>query len=138
MTDRLTQLQICLDQLLDMFHASLTYVDQNHDVIPLHPSDPKQKDPDYDPPSEKVFTDNLNELTSDIILKTKQILTIIDTLPGIGVSEKEQMEKISQLQKELEVTELEKKEAILKKDRLQQWVDELIIMISQGIADTRN
>ncbi|VEU23415.1 DEKNAAC104496 [Brettanomyces naardenensis] len=138
MTDRLTQLQICLDQLTDMFFASLTYVDQNHDSVKLDESDPKLVDPDYHPPSDTDFQSNLQELSRDIILKTRQILTIIDTLPGVGVSKVEQLQKIQSLSSDLEEVELEKKKAIVKKDDLMKVVDRLILIVSNGIADTRD
>lgn len=120
-----------------MFFASLTYVDQNHDSVKLNDEDPKLMDPDYHPPSKVDFQANLQELSRDLILKTKQILVIIDTLPGVGVSKKTQLEKIQSLSREFEEVELEKKSAILKKDQLLKLVDELILLVSKGIADTR-
>lgn len=138
MADRLTQLQVCLDQLTDIFFASLTYVDQNHDSVKLDESDPKLMDPEYHPPSDYDFQSNLQELSRDIILKTRQILTIIDTLPGVGVSKEEQLAKIQSLSKELEEVELQKKQAILKKDDLLKVVDKLTLLVSEGIADTRD
>ncbi|QPG76243.1 hypothetical protein FOA43_003629 [Brettanomyces nanus] len=138
MTDRLTQLQICLDQLTDMFFASLTYVDQNHDSVKLNESDLKMVNPDYHPASQLDFQSSLQELSRDIILKTRQILTIIDTLPGVGVSKEEQLAKIQLLSRELEEVELQKKKVILKKDDLMKVVDKLILLVSDGIAMTRD
>ncbi|GMG20236.1 unnamed protein product [Ambrosiozyma monospora] len=123
---------------MDMFFASLTYVDQSHDSVKLTESDPKQVDADHDPPSEFDFHSNLQELSTDIILKTKQILTIIDTLPGVGVSKDEQLKKIENLSKELETLEIRKKQAIVKKEKLTDFVNSLILQVSQGIAETRD
>ncbi|CDK28573.1 unnamed protein product [Kuraishia capsulata CBS 1993] len=137
MADRLTQLQICLDQLTDMFSAALNYVDQHHDAIVLNAEDPKLVDQNHHPASNAEFTESINELASDIILKTRQILTIIDTLPGVGVTKKEQMDRILQLEKELYDVEMKKKKTIQTKDDLLEWVNELILQISRGIAETR-
>ena len=35
MTDRLTQLQICLDQMTEQFCATLNYIDKNHSFDPV-------------------------------------------------------------------------------------------------------
>ncbi|KAH3668577.1 hypothetical protein OGAPHI_002331 [Ogataea philodendri] len=134
MTDRLTQLQICLDQLSDMFFASLSYVDQNHIAVRLTEGDEMLPDPDHNPPSEADFKANLVELTSDIILKTKQILTIIDTLPGVGVSKEEQLERIESLSGELRELEKQKEATLKRKEQLSELVDEMIIQVSDGIA----
>ncbi len=121
-----------------MFFASLTYIDQNHDSVKLNDVDPKVMDPDYHPASQLDFQSNLQELSRDIITKTKQILTIIETLPGVGVSKEEQLKKIQTLSKQLEEIELKKRESILKKQDLTQIIDKLTLLVSKGIADTRD
>ncbi|KAG7763930.1 hypothetical protein KL946_003370 [Ogataea haglerorum] len=138
MTDRLTQLQICLDQLSDMFFASLSYVDQNHVAVRLTEEDEMLPDPDHNPPSEAEFKANLTELTSDIILKTKQILTIIDTLPGVGVSKEEQLKRIESLSQELAEVEKLKIQTLERKEKLGSIADDLIVHVSEGIAQTRD
>ncbi|ODV83335.1 hypothetical protein CANARDRAFT_30105 [[Candida] arabinofermentans NRRL YB-2248] len=121
-----------------MFFASLAYVDQNHQALVLSPTDKKVEDPDHHPPSAYDFQESLKELTTDIILKTRQILTIIDTLPGVGVSKEEQLLKIENLTRELDELELKKKKTILKKENLVDFVNELILHVSNGIAETRD
>ncbi len=121
-----------------MFFASLTYIDQNHDSVKLNDTDPKVMDSDYHPASQLDFQSNLQELSRDIITKTKQILTIIETLPGVGVSKEEQLKKIQMLNKQLEEVELKKQETILKKQDLMRVVDKLTLLVSKGIAETRD
>lgn len=137
MADRLTQLQLCLDQLIDILFSALSYVDQNHDSVPLNPSDPKVVDPDQNPPTDYDFYSSQQELSTDIILKTRQILTIIDTLPGVDVTKKTQMETIQNLRIQLEKAEVEKQDAIRKKEDLLAFVDSLIVQVSETIAVTR-
>lgn len=137
MTDRLTQLQLCLDQLIDILFSALSYIDQNHDSVPLNPNDIKETDANHNPPTEYEFHSSQQELSTDIILKTRQILTIIDTLPGVGVTKTQQMETIENLRIELENAEIEKRNAILEKEKLLDFVNDLIIQVGDTIAITR-
>lgn len=137
MTDRLTQLQLCLDQLLDIMFSAISFVDQNHDVIPANINEPKAIDPTYNPPSEFEFQASQNELAVDIILKTRQILKIIDTLPGVGVTKNEQLLSIRNLRIELEQAEKEKADAVERKDKLLGFVNQLILQVSGAIAESR-
>lgn len=137
MTDRLTQLQICLDQLMDILFSSLSYIDQNHDSIPLNPDDPKSLDPDHNPPNDLEFQSSQRELATDIILKTRQILTIMDTLPGVGVTKKEQLDIIQNLRIDIEKAEQEKAEAISEKEKVLEFVNDLLLQVTDTVAKTR-
>lgn len=137
MSDRLTQLQLCLDQLIDILFSSLSYIDQNHDSVPLDPSDPKEEDPNHNPPIPYEFQSSQQELATDIILKTRQILTIIDTLPGVGVTKKEQIETIQNLRIQLQDAENEKMRAVQEKEKLLDFVNTLILDVGETIAATR-
>ncbi|CCH60148.1 hypothetical protein TBLA_0C03450 [Henningerozyma blattae CBS 6284] len=137
MTDRLTQLQICLDQMMEQFCATLNYIDKNHDFEPFDHTEPKMTDSHavIAPPEE--FSNTIDELSTDIILKTRQISKLIDSLPGVDVSEEEQLHKIDSLQKELVKVEEQKIEAIKRKEKLSSQVDNLIKSLVDGIADAR-
>ncbi|ODV95304.1 hypothetical protein PACTADRAFT_43043 [Pachysolen tannophilus NRRL Y-2460] len=138
MADRLTQLQICLDQLIEQFCSTLNYVDKHHDFIPTEIGEEKMTDPLATIIPEEEFNGAINELSSDLILKTRQILTVIDSLPGVGVTKKEQVEKIESLQIELTKVEKEKKAAIKRKNELLDWINELILEVADGIAKSRD
>lgn len=137
MPDRLTQLQLCLDQLMDILFSALSYIDQNHGVVKLDPLDPIIEDPNYNPPTEYEFQASQQELATDIILKTRQILTIIDTLPGVGVTKKKQLETIQNLRIELTKAGIERQNAIQEKEKLLDFVNELILKVNETIATTR-
>ncbi|KAH3899209.1 uncharacterized protein SCODWIG_02246 [Saccharomycodes ludwigii] len=153
-TDRLTQLQICFDQMVEQFVATLNYVDKNHDFVPLNDSEIKMTDP-FRPqqdtntisstnnnnnnnvnrnnlqqlpplPSKQEFENSIDELSTDLILKTRQILQIIDALPGIDVSSEEQLTKIEKLSEELVNLETEKLKWISTKDELLGFINQLI------------
>ncbi|GMM32805.1 Srb7 protein [Saccharomycopsis crataegensis] len=135
MADRLTQLQICLDQLLEQFCATINYVNTNHDYEPSD-NEEKMADKDANVADPKEFKDTMNELSTDIILKTRQIFTIIESLPGIGVSTKDQLDKIESLQNELLLVQKERRKAIKEKNNLLDWCNSMINSVSDDIVET--
>ncbi|KAI5785091.1 mediator complex, subunit Med21 [Peziza echinospora] len=126
MADRLTQLQDALDQLTTQFYCTIRYVSTRHDTLPPHPALPKTKDENLivDPPA--VFAAAKYELARDIILKSKQIELLILALPGIGVSEDEQVERLRVLEGELEKAEGERRRAVEERERWMERLDTVI------------
>ncbi|MCJ1355972.1 MAG: RNA polymerase II mediator complex subunit [Icmadophila ericetorum] len=119
MTDRLTQIQDCLDQLATQFYASLRYITNHHPNSPSannlsNPSQPPETpgqsnnnpplpghDPNHRPDTPTTFAAAQQELAHDLILKTKEIEVLVKSLPEVGESEREQMERIRELEGEL-------------------------------------
>ncbi|KAL9114449.1 MAG: hypothetical protein Q9227_001530 [Pyrenula ochraceoflavens] len=129
MADILTQLQTCYDQLNTQFYATICYINLRHSLVaPQDPSDPyiNQRilsDPqDIDPYSDQNFPRKLQpepaadfeeakrELAHDLVLKEKQIESLIENLPGINATEQEQEERIRALAKELREVEKQRKQ----------------------------
>lgn len=172
MADRLTQLQVCLDQLVEQFNATVNYVNTNSETALLDedassitnmaanapmpnqqaqptqgsgPGSNKQTNPGNtvsNHPSSKAeaesnFENTINELSTDIILKSRQITMLIDALPGIGVSPESQLNMVSDLAKELDEVEVERVKKIEEKDRLLKWCESLIVEVATGISETR-
>ena len=137
MTDILTQLQRCLDQVMEQFCATLNFIDKRHDFEPFNDKEPKMTDKHASVATPEEFSNGIDELSTDIIVKIRQITTLIDSLPGVGVSAEEQLHKIDSLQKKLVDIEDEKIQAIKKKDDLLKQVDDLITVFVGGIADSR-
>ncbi|AET38707.1 Srb7p Ecym_3209 [Eremothecium cymbalariae DBVPG len=137
MTDRLTQLQQCLDQIMEQFGSAINYVDRNHDFEPHNELEDKHTDPQATIATQEDFDRNIDELTTDMILKTRQIIKLIDSLPGVDVSAEEQLHRIDALQKKLVSVEEAKIEAIKRKDTLMKNVEELIGELAKGIANSR-
>lgn len=137
MTDRLTQLQICLDQIMEQFCATLNYIDKNHDFEPSEESEIKMTDKHATVAPLEEYNNTIDELSTDIILKTRQVIKLIDSLPGVDVSENEQLRKIDSLQKSLVEVEKKKIEAIKKKENMLDEVNGLINMFVEGIAESR-
>ncbi|CEP24847.1 unnamed protein product [Cyberlindnera jadinii] len=136
MADRLTQLQICLDQLVEQFCATLHYVDTHHEFIPAE-GEEAMTDPQATVATKEEFKDTIDELSTDLILKTRQIFALIDSLPGAGVSQQEQIKKVVDLQKELESVEEEKLQAVRQKDELLAWCNDLVTSFSKELIESK-
>lgn len=168
MADRLTQLQVCLDQLVEQFNATINYVNTNCEMAMLdedpnsvinlainaplpgqqmansgnvnnttNASNANSNHPLVRAEAEQTFENTIDELATDIILKSRQISMLIDSLPGIGVPPKEQLNIIESLSKELEAVEKERIEKIAEKDKLLSHCEALILEVANGIAETR-
>ena len=66
------------------------------------------------------------------MLKTKEIELLIDSLPGTGVSEEEQVKRLEELEKILVQVEERRKEAVLRKEELQERLDLVIQTIAMN------
>lgn len=113
-------------QLAIQYYASVCYNVTRHDLLPPEPtSDPyskpvKQEPREEDageqvprplrPDSPTTFFSNQVQLVRDIIVKEQQIECLINALPGIGTSEKEQEERIESLEKELRLMHEQRKQ----------------------------
>jgi mediator of RNA polymerase II transcription subunit 21 len=169
MSDRLTQLQVCLDQLVEQFNATVNYVNTNCenallDDDPMSVSNlaaaaplPGQQQqatpagsnrqtnaansvsnqPTAHAEAETNFENTISELSTDLILKSRQITMLIDSLPGIGVAPETQFEMLQKLSKELQDVEKERKKKIKEKDQLLRQCEHLIVQLSNGILTTR-
>ena len=111
--------------------------DKNHDFEPSNEQETKMTDKHATVSNPEDFSNTIDELSTDIILKTRQVIKLIDSLPGVDVSTEEQMHRIDALQKSLVETESKKIEAIKKKGDLLKDVDDLITLFVSGIADSR-
>lgn len=138
MTDRLTQLQVCIDQLVRQYYSALAYINRSHDFLPLSPQDAKVSDPQVHPTSPaSKFEADLAELARDIVVKSKQIEVLIDSLPGIGSSESEQLDRARALERELNQAECERQEVLRETAQLLGKCDDLILKVAQAASEIR-
>ncbi|KAH6673571.1 mediator complex, subunit Med21 [Halenospora varia] len=128
MADRLTQLQDAVDQLANQFIASIYYVNRHHNLQAVSATDTVRNDKKADDPTPAdqdvdalpldQFKAQQRELAQDLILKEQQIEFLISILPGLENSEKDQEETIKQLERELQVAEAERKQALKEKEEV--------------------
>ncbi|PRT55252.1 Mediator of RNA polymerase II transcription subunit 21 [Wickerhamiella sorbophila] len=130
MSDRLSQLQTCFDQLVTQFFSSLNYINQHHEFVPADGQQPVS-DTAHQALPKQQFTKDLEELAKDMAMKAKQIEVLIDSLPGIDTSEKLQMESLASLEEELLQVHQERQEAIDERRRLLGLCDDLILRITK-------
>lgn len=125
MTDRLTQLQSCLDQLVTQLFSSINYINVHHDLkVPDEaPSYAvKVSDPQIQSAPPEEFKASLEELSSDIVAKAKQIETLINGLPELGASNTD----LLALENELQSARQEQLQAIQERDTHLARCDELV------------
>ncbi len=78
------------------------------------------------PDSPRTFAAAQRELARDLIIKEQQIEYLISVLPGIGTSEKEQEERLRELERELKVAEEERLQAVREREEVLEKLDRVI------------
>lgn len=74
-------------------------------------------------PTSEEFKKDIAELSRDMVLKEQQIEVLVASLPGLDKSEKEQVERMKELERELESLEGERLAAVEEKERLVRRVE---------------
>lgn len=96
-----------------------------------NPSQPTQEPVPKEPISQEQFDKDIKEFAVDIVLKQQQMEALISKLPGLNVSEEEQVERMKQLEKELEELEGERVQAVKEKEILLRTVEEKILGVGR-------
>lgn len=135
MSDRLSQLQEAVDQLMEQFIATYFYIDRHHDLKTFGPKDtiaPQKADqpPEVDTLPADVFAAGQLELARDLITREQQIEYLISSLPGLDNSEHDQLQSIKELEEELMVAEKQRQEAVKEKD-------EVLVKLDQTLRSIR-
>jgi mediator of RNA polymerase II transcription subunit 21 len=96
------------------------------------PSQPQSaaQDKTPGPVSPEQFEADIRELSRDLVVKEQQLEVLIDNLPGIGSSEKEQVARMAELERQLEEIEGERVAAVREKE-------ELVRRVEAGIMGVR-
>lgn len=79
-----------------------------------------------EPYPKDVFEAGQRELAQDLIIKEQQIEYLISKLPGLTHSEKDQEQRIRELEEELKLAEEMRKRAVKDKEDLLERLDEVI------------
>lgn len=139
-TDKLTQLQAEINQLLIQFFSTYSYNAQRHPLespaeipglaftaLKQTEAGPEDTDPTktaypLQPVEQKVFDEAQEELAGDLVLKTQQIQRLISDLPGIDQDQSQQAEGIRKLVLEVEVMDRARR---VKRNEMRQLVKRL-------------
>ena len=97
--------------------------------MPTAPNEPKATDPLVRPPDAARFRGDLGELARDLVVKSKQVELLIDSLPGAGFSEHDQMARVKQLEEELVAAENERQQVLVETPQLLGKCDYLILKL---------
>lgn len=82
-------------------------------------------------PSKDEFNKDLKEMAEDLVLKSQQIEMLIANLPGVNSSEAEQVQRMKELERELEHLEGERLQAVKDKELLLMKVEEKIMGVGR-------
>jgi len=107
------------------FFSALRYIGTHHDAVPVG-SEAKVTDDTAVIDDKSTFDAAKVELARDLIFKSKQIEFLITSLPGIGVSEDEQQERLKNLETELKEAEEERCRAVREREKAAEDLDAVI------------
>jgi len=134
--DRITQLQDEIQQLLTIMSKSIEYLTSRSNFVQVSPEIPitKQRNPEkYDQPD--VFDANKKELVTDLIVKSKQVEYLINSLPE-PEEEEEQAKRFQALEDEMNSANEEYIQAVNRAKDLHSQVSEVLrMMLSESDAD---
>lgn len=83
-------------------------------------------------PTPEEFQKDIRELSRDLLLKEQQIEVLIGSLPGLHSSEAEQIERMRELERELEELEGERLKAVKEKEELVKLVEGRIMSLGES------
>lgn len=82
-------------------------------------------------PTKEQFEGDLKEMAKDLVVKSQQIELLIANLPGVNSSEAEQVQRMKELERELEDLEGERLRAVEQKEQLLKRVEEKIMGVGR-------
>ncbi|KAJ4364555.1 RNA polymerase II mediator complex subunit [Neocucurbitaria cava] len=156
MGDILTQIQDDLDMLLNMMSRDLAHIRESappgvppgqqrlesfaelearnaaeNSQSSSNPTQQAAPNGTPAPPSQEQFQADIKERAADMVLKFSAIEKMIASLPGLKSSEQEQIERMKELEGQLEELEGERVGAVKEKERLLGMVEEKIMGVGR-------
>jgi mediator of RNA polymerase II transcription subunit 21 len=91
---------------------------------PTQPTQPEQISPEQ-------FHQDIKEFAQDIVIKQQQMEALIANLPGLNMSKEQQVERMKQLERELEELEADRLAAVKEKEVLLRKVEDKIMNVGR-------
>jgi mediator of RNA polymerase II transcription subunit 21 len=85
--------------------------------------------PAPEPISQEQFQQDIKEFAQDIVIKQQQVEALVANLPGLNVSEEQQVQRMKKLERELEDLERERVVAVKEREVLLKMVEGKIVGI---------
>lgn len=82
-------------------------------------------------PTKEEFNEDLKDMAKDLVIKSQQIELLIANLPGVNSSEAEQVQRMKELERELEDLEAERLQAVKEKELLLKRVEDKIMGVGR-------
>jgi mediator of RNA polymerase II transcription subunit 21 len=105
-----------------------TAAENTQSTNPSQPAEP----PGPDKVSPEQFNEDIKEFARDIVIKQQQVEALIANLPGLNVSEEQQVARMKELEKELEGLEDERLQAVKEKEVLLKKVEDRIMSVGRA------
>lgn len=113
-------------QRLDSFDELSARTAAENTQSSTNPTEPSQVPAAPAKPSQEQFQADIKELAQDITIKEQQIEKLIAHLPGLNWSEKEQVGRMKELEKQLAELEGDRVQAVKEKEMLLKMVEDKI------------
>lgn len=104
---------------------------ENNTQNSTNPSQPTQPIASVAPLSQEEFQKDIKEMARDQVLKQAQIEKLIEHLPGLNRSEKDQVDRMKELQKQLDDLDEEHVQAVKEKEMLLKMVEDKIMGVGR-------
>ncbi|KAI9340417.1 hypothetical protein DFJ73DRAFT_557409 [Zopfochytrium polystomum] len=116
-SDRLTQIQDCVGKLSELLYTAIGVLQRDAPLVALNNSIPITAWTEEQTKKNEAAVSVLSsEISTDIVQTCKVIDFLIDKLPGVGLTEDEQLDNLAQLERESDLVGDEMERGILEAD----------------------
>lgn len=123
--------QVRVDTFAEVQAKTSTENTQQSSTNPSQPTQSTAEPTLPKPVSPDQFQEDIKEFARDMVIKQQQIEALVANLPGLNVSEEQQVERMQQLETQLELLEAERVQAVKDKQVLLTKVEDKIMQVGR-------